>query len=275
PIAIKNYKLYATGSLIERQRVQFPTLSQIKAYVPSTEEQQKIGSFFADFDRLITLHQRKLDHLQDEKKSLLQKMFPKNGTDVPEIRFPGFTDAWEQRKLGEFLTESKITGSDGLIAKKLTVKLWGKGVVPKLEKYEGSSATKYYIRHSGQFMYGKLDFLHAAFGIVPKELDGWESTLDSPAFDVDASCLNTRFLVETVLQDKFYLYQGNIANGSRKAKRIHADTFLVMPINVPSIEEQTKIGTFFQNLDHLITLHQRKLDHLRKQKRALLQQMFV
>lgn len=91
-ISNKNYKLFATGSLIERQRVQFPTLTQIKAYIPSLDEQQKIGTFFNQLDDTITLHQRKLNHLQDKKKSLLQKMFPKKGENFPELRFQGFTD---------------------------------------------------------------------------------------------------------------------------------------------------------------------------------------
>ncbi|MGR5997078.1 hypothetical protein ACT7DF_13110 [Bacillus cereus] len=168
------------------------------------DEQRKISSFFNQLDNLIVLHQRELELLKDTKKSLLQKMFPRDGANVPEIRFAGFTDAWEQRKVGEFLTESKIKGSDGSIAKKLTVKLWRKGIVPKEEIYQGSSATQYYVRKSGQFMYGKLDFLNQAFGIVPPELDGYESTLDSPAFDFRDG-INSRFFfrvyfLKTVLQ---------------------------------------------------------------------------
>ncbi|MCR1900516.1 restriction endonuclease subunit S [Ligilactobacillus apodemi] len=142
-----------------------------------------------------------------------------------------------------------------MVAKKLTVKLWGKGVVPKEETIKGSIATKYYIRKEGQFMYGKLDFLHAAFGIVPKLLDGYESTLDSPAFDFLEN-IDPHFFLESVLQKNFYLYQGMIANGSRKAKRIHSDTFLKMPIKIPKVAEQQKIGIFFKHLDELITLHQ-------------------
>ena len=92
--------------------------------------------------------------------------------------------AWEQRKIGDYLTLSKIPGYTGVDAKKLTVKLWGKGVVEKTDIYGGSQNTQYYVRRAGQFMYGKLDFLHAAFGIVPKSLDRFESTLDSPAFDL-------------------------------------------------------------------------------------------
>ncbi|MDN6220982.1 MAG: restriction endonuclease subunit S, partial [Lactococcus lactis] len=222
----------------------------------------------------ITLHQRKLDLLKEQKKGYLQKMFPKNGEKVPELRFAGFADDWEQRKVGNFLSESKIKGSDGSVSKKLTVKLWRKGIVPKEEIYKGSSATQYYIRLAGQFMYGKLDFLNQAFGILPNELDGYESTLDSPAFDFKDG-INPNFFLEYVCQENFYKYQGNIANGSRKAKRIHADTFFDMPITIPSFEEQEKIGSFFKQLDDTIALHQRKLDLLKEQKKGFLQKMFV
>ncbi|MEQ7203785.1 restriction endonuclease subunit S [Lactococcus lactis] len=238
------------------------------------EEQQKIGSFFKKIDETIALHQHKLDLLKEQKKGYLQKMFPKNGEKVPELRFAGFADDWEERKVGNFLSESKIKGSDGSVSKKLTVKLWRKGIVPKEEIYRGSSATQYYIRLAGQFMYGKLDFLNQAFGILPNELDGYESTLDSPAFDFKDG-INPNFFLEYVCQENFYKYQGNIANGSRKAKRIHADTFFDMPITIPSFEEQEKIGNFFKKLDDAIALHQRKLDLLKEQKKGFLQKMFV
>lgn len=122
-------------------------------------------------------------------------------------------------------------------------------------------------------MYGKLDFLNQAFGLVPLELDGYESTLDSPAFDIGKN-MNSIFLLEYVSLTRFYKYQGNLANGSRRAKRIHVDTFLEMPIPTPSFEEQKKIGSFFKQLDNTITLHQRKLDLLKQLKQAYLQKMF-
>ncbi|WP_236832210.1 restriction endonuclease subunit S [Bacillus pumilus] len=257
-----------------RKRLYWDSFSKVSCFIPSVPEQIKINLFFNHLDNLITLHQRKLELLKGMKKGLLQKMFPKDGDNVPEIRFVGFTDAWEQREVGEFLEESKIKGSDGSIAKKLTVKLWRKGIVLKEEIYKGSKATQYYIRKSGQFMYGKLDFLNQAFGIVPDELDGYESTLDSPAFDFKND-LNPNFFLEYVALERFYKYQGNIANGSRKAKRIHVETFFRMPIPIPSYEEQQKIGSFFKQLDDTITLHQRELNSLENLKKSLLQQMFI
>jgi len=236
-------------------------------------EQEKIGRLLKKLDTLITLHQRKYEKLVNIKKSMLDKMFPKNGASVPEIRFKGFTDPWEQRKVGDHLIPSKLPGHTGVDARKLTVKLWGKGVVEKTDSYGGSEHTQYYVRHAGQFMYGKLDFLHAAFGIVPAELDNYESTLDSPAFDL--SEINGKFLVSRVCKEDFYLKYGTIANGSRKAKRIHEDTFMDMPILVPELEEQERVAALLEALDTLITLHQRKLEKLQNIKKSCLEKMFV
>ncbi|MDM5335737.1 restriction endonuclease subunit S [Fictibacillus enclensis] len=192
---------------------------------------------------------------------------------TPEIRFPGFSSNWKQQKIGDYLNESRIPGTNGLKAKKLTVKLWGKGVVPKDEVYKGSEATKYYIRKAGQFIYGKLDFLHQAFGIIPDELNGYESTLDSPAFDI-ADNLNSSFFYEYVSRKKFYKYQGTLANGSRKAKRIHSETFLEMPLVIPDVEEQNNIGNFFKNIDDTIALHQQEINILKQIKQGFLQNIF-
>ncbi|EGO7586318.1 restriction endonuclease subunit S [Enterococcus faecalis] len=122
-------------------------------------------------------------------------------------------------------------------------------------------------------MYGKLDFLNQAFGIVPIELDGYESTVDSPSFDFKP-LVDSVFFLEYVSLEKFYKYQGNIANGSRKAKRIHVETFFNMPLPTPSYKEQQKIGTLFKQLDDTITLHQRKLEQLKELKKAYLQVIF-
>lgn len=167
-----------------------------------------------------------------------------------------FTYVWEQRKLKNFLTESRIVGTKGDVAQKITVKLWGKGVVKKNEVHQGSKATQYFQRKTGQFIYGKLDFLHAAFGIVPEQLNNFESTLDTPAFNVQG--LNSIFLLGFVLRKKFYLYQGSLANGTRKAKRIHADVFLEMPIEFPSINEQQSIENLTISLNSLIAANQSK-----------------
>ena len=188
-------------------------------------------------------------------KSFLEGNKMAENTKKPAIRFAGFTEAWEQRKVREFLIESRVRGNTGLDAKKLTVKLWGKGVIEKND-FGGSEHTQYFTRRKGQFIYSKLDFLNSAFGVIPENLDNYESTADLPAFDLKG--MNPYFIFFTAIQESFYLKHGSIADGSRKAKRIHVDTFLNMPIMVPIIDEQNLIVKYLQQFDHLITLHQRK-----------------
>ena len=176
------------------------------------------------------------------------------------------------RKVGDFLTESKIPGSDGKLAKKLSVKLWAKGVVEKNAAFEGSEHTQYYVRHAGQFMYGKLDFLNCAFGIVPDKLDGYESTLDAPAFNIHG--IDPIFLLNKVMQPNFYKKNGEIANGSRKAKRIHPDTFLEMELVCPSVEEQKRIAEFITVIDARIEAQRKLVDALKSYKRGVSSQIF-
>lgn len=126
---------------------------------------------------------------------------------------------------------------------------------------------------AGQFIYSKLDFQNQAFGIIPNELDGYQSTLDLPSFDIQN--IDPKFLLEYVMRREFYEYQGLIANGSRKAKRIHPEDFLVMPVRIPSLEEQQAIGTYFSNLDNLINSYQEKISQLETLKKKLLQDMFI
>ncbi|MBT0964199.1 restriction endonuclease subunit S [Denitromonas iodatirespirans] len=193
---------------------------------------------------------------------------------VPRLRFPEFREAWEEKELRSFLTESRIPGSDGSIAKKLTVKLWGRGVFEKAEAIKGSASTVYYKRKAGQFIYSKLDFLNQAFGVIPAHLDGFESTVDLPCFDVDAR-LNSRFLLEYVQRKDFYKRFGEIADGGRKAKRIQVDSFLSFQIVVPKEKkEQQKIADCLGSLDELIAAQGRKVEALKTYKRGLMQQLF-
>ncbi|MCJ2001556.1 restriction endonuclease subunit S [Lactococcus carnosus] len=272
PLVFNNLSALSSGGTAKG--VSQKSLKGLSITVPlDIDEQQKIGSFFKQLDETIALHQRKLDKLKLLKQVYLQQFFPQYDEKIPKVRFANFTDEWEQRNVGNFLSESKVKGSDGSIAKKITVKLWRKGIVPKNNMFKGSSATQYYIRSAGQFMYGKLDFLNQSFGILPAELNGYESTLDSPAFDFKNG-IDPIFFLENVCQENFYKYQGNIANGSRKAKRIHSDTFFDMPIIIPNFEEQQKVGSFFKELDTTIALHQSKLGKLKSLKQVLLQKMF-
>ena len=251
-------------------------MSEVKEWdviVPSLDEQSAIGSLFRTLDELLASYKDNLANYQSLKATMLSKMFPKAGQTVPEIRLERFDGEWKKETLEPYLTESRISGETGLTAKKITVKLWGKGVIEKEEKYAGSSNTQYFIRKAGQFIYSKLDFQNQAFGIIPNELDGYQSTLDLPTFDIQN--IDPKFLLEYVMRREFYEYQGLIANGSRKAKRIHPEDFLVMPVRIPSLEEQQAIGSYFSNIDNFINSYQEKISQIQTLKKKLLQDMFI
>lgn len=194
---------------------------------------------------------------------------------VPKLRFPEFLDqgGWSLKKLGDYLTESRLPGSKGDVAKKITVKLWGNGVVEKNEAVQGSVNTQYFQRKAGQFIYSKLDFLNQAFGIIPEQLDNFESTVDLPCFDF-AGELASEFLLEYVSRKDFYEKVGETADGSRKAKRIHAETFLSFRVALPSAVEQKRISDCLGSLDDLITAQARKVKALEVHKNGLMQQLF-
>jgi type I restriction enzyme, S subunit len=194
---------------------------------------------------------------------------------MPKLRFSQFRGApgWPRHLISRYLEESRIKGSGGHEAKKLTVKLWGKGVIEKREGLQGSENTQYYRRRAGQFIYSKLDFMNQAFGIIPEHLDGFESTVDLPCFDIDPE-LNPKFLLEYVQREQFYKYRGEIAVGGRKAKRIQTETFLDCPIYAPSEAEQQKIADCLSSLDDLIAAESRKLEALRQHRQGLMQQLF-
>lgn len=272
---LNNRKKKDIASLAQGSSVVHLYANQLKTLqlnLPTLPEQQKIAAFLTAVDEKIQQLARKKDFLEQYKKGVMQKIFNQ------EIRFKDaggndFAD-WEEKKIRDFLTESREKGTTGDIAKKLTVKLWGKGVYEKNEKLAGSSNTKYCKRRAGQFIYSKLDFLNCAFGIIPKELDGYESTVDLPCFDISHK-LNPTFLLETVKREEFYLKYGMTADGSRKARRIHADIFLDFPIQIPRIEEQNKIAAFLSAIDDKINLAGRQLEKTKEYKKGLLQQMFV
>lgn len=267
----KELDLISTGNTIKH--ILASEMKNFKMDFPTFEEQSAIGYLFRTLDDLLASYKDNLTNYQSLKATMLSKMFPKAGQTVPEIRLDGFEEEWGKDTLEPYLTESRISGDTGLTAKKITVKLWGKGVIEKEEKYAGSSNTQYFIRKGGQFIYSKLDFQNQAFGIIPNELNGYQSTLDLPTFDIQN--IDSKFLLEYVMRREFYEYQGLIANGSRKAKRIHPEDFLVMPVRIPSIEEQQAIGAYFSNLDKLISSYQEKISQLDTLKKKLLQDMFI
>lgn len=239
----------------------------------SKEEQTKIASFLSAVDEKISQLTQKHALLSQYKQGMMQKLFSQ------QIRFKADDGSefgeWEETSLHTFLCESLIKGSKGNKAKKLTVKLWGKGVIPKNEAFQGSENTQYYKRSAGQLIYGKLDFLNCAFGLIPEYLDGFESTIDAPAFDIDNKIVHPYFLINRFLQKDFYQKNGEEADGSRKAKRINQSVFLAMQIDLPCLEEQTKIANFLSAIDQKIEVVAQQIEQAKQWKKGLLQQMFV
>jgi hypothetical protein len=171
-----------------------------------------------------------------------------NGKHPPHV-------GWEWRPIGDFLVESRIPGSTGATARKLSVKLYGKGVEANAGRRVGSVNTRYFVRRAGQFIYSKLDFLNGAFGIVPKALDGYESTLDVPAFDFRPG-IEPVWLLNYVARPEFYKAQAQKARGGRKARRIAPEDFLLM--RIPSLPErsQTHLCEALSRLDSAVAANE-------------------
>ena len=174
----------------------------------------------------------------------------------------------------ELLEESTETGSSGRHAKKITVKLYGKGVLAKDEKRRGSEQTQYFVRRAGQLIYSKLDFLNGAFGIVPPELDGYESTLDLPAFDI-APTVNAFWLLGYLTRPAYYRRQVGLARGQRKARRVHPSDLLALSLRVPPRDLQDRIAGILSLSQCDIDESRRLLDLLKTQKRGLMQKLLT
>ena len=251
--------------------------------IPSLEEQNRISTFINQMDAFITLHQRKLEHLKLKKKALLQKLFPKNGERYPELRFPGFTDAWEQRKLGQFT--ARVTRKNGGQSDlPLTISAQD-GLVDQRKYFNRQVASRdmsnYYLIKKGEFAYNKSYSEGYPFGAV-KRLDYYDigalSTLYI-LFEITDKNISSDFIVSYYMTHLWYKeISKRAAEGARNHGLLNISTedFFDSELNIPnSIEEQVKIGNFIKAFDKFITLHQRKLGHLQLQKKALLQQMFV
>ena len=229
----------------------------------SIEEQDKIGTFFKQLDHLITLHQRKLAKLKELKQGYLQKMFPKKGEVVPELRFPGFTDAWEQRKLGEI---SKTTIGEFVIKNKQD------SDAPYPVYNGGTSYTGFYDEFNNEGDKIVISARGANAGFVNYIGSRFWAGNSCYSIDIlDKRKFSVEFMYQFLKRNQHlftdYQQAANIPSVSKK----DVATFIV---KFPTPNEQCKIGSFFKQLDHLITLHQRKLKHLQLQKKGLLQQMF-
>ena len=253
-------------------------------YVPNLEEQKAIGTYFRNLDNLITLHQRKCDTLQKLKKSMLQKMFPKNDSLYPEIRFEGFTDAWEQRKFSE-LTEIRS-------ASRVHKEEWQSSGVPfyrssdVMAALNGTENEKAFISEE---LYEKLsavsgklekgDVLVTGGGSVGKP---YIVPNNEPLYTKDADLL---WIKNNENLDPYFVYTfffsptfTDYLNSVSHVGTIAHYTITQLgetPITLPCVSEQQKIGDYFRNLDSIITLHQRKLETLKKLKKSMLQKMFI
>ena len=220
------------------------------------DEQRQIGAFFDRLDSLITLHQRKYDKLCVLKKSMLDKMFPKGGSLYPEIRFAGFTDPWEQRKLGELFEESDERASDREI---LSVSV-ANGIYPASESDRetnpGASLANYKVVHSGDVVYNSMRMWQGA--VDASRYDG----IVSPAYVVAKpnSEVYARFFARLLRQPMLLKQYQQVSQGNSKDTQVlKFDDFASIEISMPASEnEQRQIGAFFDRLDSLITLHQRK-----------------
>ena len=230
---------------------------------PSTKEQQEIGAFFLQLDNLITLHQRKYDKLQVLKKAMLEKMFPKNGSSVPEIRFKGFTDAWEQRKLGEVVKE--VTRNDPTSEAPIMMITANNGFIEQSERYAfdnaGESLKKYILLQKGELAYN-----HGASKLRPFGSCFALTTAESARIPFVYHCFsaenkNAEFLsIELNGSEVESQLRKIVSSGARMdgLLNISFDEYSTVTVLLPDIKEQEHIADFFRNLDHLITLHQRK-----------------
>ena len=246
--------------------------------VPSYPEQQKIGAFFQGLDNLITLHQRKYDKLTNVKKSMLEKMFPKNGSNVPEIRFKGFSDAWEQRKLDEFVSffsgltysPADIRPAGTLVLRSSNVKdgevvdadnVYVDPAVVNSENVQDGDIIVV-VRNGSRALIGK----HA-------EIKGFRPNTVIGAFMTGIRSEHPSFL-NALLNTPHFDKEVEMNMGAT-INQITGYMFSKMEFMVPSPDEQDAIGEYFKKLDNLITLHQRELEKLKNLKKACLEKMFV
>ncbi|STP29421.1 restriction endonuclease subunit S [Enterococcus durans] len=278
-------KLVSSGARMDGLlNINFDEFMGINVSVPSVEEQQKIGTFFKQIDDTIALHQSKLDLLKETKKGFLQKMFPKNGAKVPEVRFPGFTEDWEQRKLGDVTAEvfqgintagDKVeysdTGTPILQAKHIT----GGDVTFDEARFLDKER---YSNYFPKYVPVENDILFANIGTIGPSTVVRDESEFLVAWNILKITLKKPEIAEFIqlqldqLNQKHYFDSVLTGNAT---KFVNKDEMLRTPISVPTIEEQKKVGAFFSNIQRAITLHQRKLDLLKETKKGFLQKMFV
>ena len=243
-------------------------------------EQQKIGLFFKQLDHLISLHQRKLEMLKKVKKSMLEKMFPKNDAKVPELRFSDFTDAWEQHKLGEVVKE--VTRNDSASEAPIMMITANHGFIEQSERYAfnnaGESLKRYILLEKGELAYN-----HGASKLRPYGSCFALTTAENARIPFVYHCFsaeeqNAEFIsIELNGSDVENQLRKIVSSGARMDGLLNISfaEYTSVSVLLPKIEEQNRIADFFRNLDHLISLHQRKLEKLKNIKKSMLEKMFI
>ena len=231
---------------------------------PTMREQQTIGGFFQQLDHLITLHQRKFEKLTNVKKSMLEKMFPQNGSSYPEIRFKGFTDPWEQRKVQD--VADRFDNLRIPVAANLRVH----GTTP----YYGANGIQDYVEgftHDGEFVLVAEDGANDLKNYPVKCVNGriWVNN-HAHVLQGKAGISDNSFLAFAISQSDI---ESLLVGGSRA--KLNAETLMSIEFKLPCLQEQYRIGEYLAQLDHLITLHQRELEKLQNIKKSMLEKMFV
>ena len=256
-------------------RADWKLLSTTEFSIPSLDEQIKIGKLVEGLNDYITLHQRKLEHLKLKKKSLLQKLFPKEGEVYPEFRFPGFTDPWEQRKFGELFLERREKTTEENEDILLSCAITGIYLNSDLFSHFRGSSTVGYLKVRKNDLILSAQNLHLGNANINFN---FEHGMISPAYKVfEIESCDPYFVNAWVKKDstKIFFLKATTEGASQCRKNIDWDALINQDLLTPNAFEQEAIGKFFYQLDRYITLHQRKLEHLQLLKKALLQQLFV
>ena len=283
-VALKRFDDAATGSLIEKRRVKYSTLCQLIFLMPKgMDEKKRIGAFFDRLDSLITLHQRKYDKLCVLKKSMLDKMFPKGGSLYPEIRFAGFTDPWEQRKLGEVASGFEYglnAAASDFDGEKKYLRITDIDDQTREFRTDDLSSPDINNPIDDRYLLKEGDILFARTGASVGKTYLYKAS--------DGKTYYAGFLIRAHVSDEAdagFIFQSTLTERYKQfvlltSQRsgqpgINAQEYSDLLLPLPSLMEQRRIGAFFDRLDSLITLHQRKLELLRNIKKSMLDKMFV
>ena len=277
-------KLVSSGARMDGLlNINFNEFMGINLTVPNKSEQEKISNYFSNLDHLITLHQRKLNGLKNVKKAMLEKMFPKNGESVPEIRFSGFTDDWEQRKLLD-VTESikngytyKADGNRDHKYKVTRIESISSGVINVEKLGSSDEINKDYKLIDGDILFSHINSLShiGNTAMYTTDLGNIYHGMNLLNIRAKQDIVNSHFLLRLLKKDSSRNWFRIIAKPAVNQASISVADVGSFEFLMPNIAEQQKIGEYFSNLDHLITLHQRKLDKLKTVKKAMLEKMFI